>query len=425
VRRPLLLLFAFAAAAFIGCGIDAVASKTFDGAADGGNDGNPNLPPKGDGGDLDAPATDAPVDAPVESGPVRPDAGVVFVPSHIQPVYSLTAGAVVVNSASFVDTKNRTIALNGASPVVSPDIVFSDGVAVWSVDSLTTNARLTITGDRPLVIVALHDVVINFTVSAFGTGATPGPGGAAPGVGAGKGGNGTKTGNDASGGGGAGHGTPGNAGGDKAAVTGGVLGPLTNGNGALLIGGSGGGNGGGYAAGVCGGRGRGGAGGGALQISAVGSIVINSNGGIDVGGGGGGGGCKDNGGDKYSGGGGGGAGGLVYLESVAGITVTIGGTIEASGGGGGEGGDSNSFGNDGDDGPYPIGTAAGGFGTNGGNGGSGGNVSGSALPQRGSDGADTGGGGGGATGRVFLRTRGATLDVMGIISAQRTDDATF
>ncbi len=423
--RRSLLLFLFGAAAATGCGLDAVASKTFADGADGGTEGGPNLPPPGDGSSDRDGATDASVDAPIEGGPVRPDAGVAFVPSHIQPVYSLTAPAVVVSTASIVDTAARTIALNGAAPVVSPDIVFSDGVAVWSVDSLTTNARLTVTGDRPLVIVALHDVVINFTVSAFGNGATPGPGGAAPAAGAGKGTGGTKTGSDASGGGGAGHGTPGNVGGDKAAVKGGALGPLANALGALLAGGSGGGHGGGHAAGVCGGRGRGGAGGGALQISAARSIMISGSGGIDVGGGGGGGGCKNNGGESYSGGGGGGAGGLVFLESVAGIMVSAGATIEASGGAGGEGGDSNSFGNDGEDGPYPLFTAIGGFGTNGGNGGNGGNVSASALPQPGSNGADTGGGGGGATGRVFLRTRGATLNVTGLVSAQRTDDATF
>ena len=184
MRRSLLLLLLGGAAVAVGCGIDAVASKSFDDPTDGGTDGSPdgspNLPPKGDGGSDPDRAIDAAVDAPIEAGPVRPDAGVEFVPSHIQPVYSLNGKPVVVSTASFVDTKTRMVTLNAGAAVVSPDIVFSDGVAIWSVDSLTIDARLTVTGDRPLVIVARSDVAINFTVSAFGSGATPGPGGAAP-----------------------------------------------------------------------------------------------------------------------------------------------------------------------------------------------------------------------------------------------------
>ncbi|HSO36531.1 MAG TPA: hypothetical protein VLT33_28595 [Labilithrix sp.] len=424
MRRPLLFLALCAVAIGVGCGIDAVATKSFDVPPDaGGDETGVNLPPKTDGGDDAAP--DAPVDAPLEADAARPDAGIVFVPSHIQPVYSLTAPSVTVTSETFVDTTNLTLALNGAAAATSADLVLSDGVAIWSVDTLTTTARLRVVGGRALVIVARHDVTIGDTVSAFGTKGTPGPGGAAPAVGSGKGTNGTKTGNDASGGGGAGHGTAGAPGGDKAAVKGGALGGLANAAGALLVGGSGGGHGGGYAAGVCAGRGRGGAGGGALQISAVGTITVAVGGGIDVGGGGGGGGCKDNGGDKYSGGGGGGAGGLVYLEAVGGIDIV--GTLEASGGGGGEGGTSNNPGFDGDDGLFPPGPVLGGSGSgNGGNGGNGGVGGGVATPPgAGSPGGDTGGGGGGAMGRVFLRTRGVAPTVLGVIAAQRTDESTF
>ncbi len=422
MRRPLLFLLLAAA---VGCGIDAVATKSFDAVSEGGSEGGANLPPPpGEAGPTDA-AVDAPVDAAPEAGPVRPDAGVPFAPSHIQPVYSLTAPAVVVDAASTVDTSKRTIALNGAAAAVSPDIVFSDGAAIWSVDTLTTNASLTVIGDRPLVIVARGDVTINSVVLVYGSGGVAGPGGAPPATGAGKGTSGTKLGGDASGGGGAGHGTAGGVGGDKAAVKGGAFGPLANALGALL-GGSGGGHGGGYTAGVCGGRARGGAGGGALQISSVGKIVVNSAGGVDVGGGGGAGGCKNNGLDKYSGGGGGGAGGLVFFEAVGGIVINAGAVLEASGGAGGEGGDNNTNGADGQNGMYPYATAIGGFGAgNGGNGGNGGNLSVLALPQPGASGGDTGGGGGGAIGRVFLRTRGATLIVTGGIAAQRTDDMTF
>ena len=419
-------LFVLGVCTAFGCGLNAVASKTFEGPPDAGEPeaGIISLP-KNDGS-ADG-SGDAGPDGPVDAEADRPDAGVVFAPSHIQPVYTLTAGDVSISQASTIDTTNRTIALNGAAAVVSPDIVHSDGVAVWSVGSLTTDQRLTVVGDRPLVIVAARDVTIRFTVSAFGELAVPGPGGSLPALGAGKGTNGAKTGSDASGGGGAGHGTAGGVGGDKSGVKGGLAGVTVNANAATLIGGAGGGNGGGFALGTCGNSGRGGVGGGAIQISAVGRIIVTTTGGIDVGGGGGSGGCKNNGGSSYSGGGGGGAGGLVVLESVGGVQLDFGSTLGAPGGGGGEGGDSNSNGAPGGAGLYPSGLAfggSGGFGGNGGNGGVGGPFA--SAPGAGVAGGDTGGGGGGATGRVFLRTRGAAaLLVSGTVAAQRTDDPTF
>lgn len=422
MRRPLLFLLLLVAA--VGCGIDAVATKSFDGPPDPNAEGGPNLPPRGDAGDTDGPLADAPIDAPADAPLVRPDAGVVFEPSHVQPVYSLTAASVTITSTTTVDTKARTIALNGGVATISSDIVFSDGAAVWSVDSLTVTGKLIVVGDRPLVIVAHHDVTISAMISAFGEGSAPGPGGALPFTGAGRGLSGAKTGDDAAGGGGAGGGTAGKPGGDKGGVKAGLGGPIANPTGNVLVGGSGGGNGGGYAAKVCAEHGRGGAGGGAIQISAVGSITVDATGGIDVGGGGGRGGCRDNTTNKYSGGGGGGAGGLVFLESTTGIT--IGGTLEASGGGGGEGGAGgglNADGVDGEAGKYPIGTAFGGFGGFGGDGGNGG--VGPALAPTAGSGGDSGGGGGGATGLVFLRTRGATLAVSGLVAAVRTDDQTF
>jgi hypothetical protein len=412
----------------IGCGFDAVAGFPFgvDPTTEGGVDGSMS--------ELDATVDGALVDAEVEAGPIdaeadRPDAGVTFVPSHIQPAYSLTAPNVTIATDSVLDTTTRTIAIGGAAPVALTNMVHSDAFAVWSVGSLTINAtvQLTLRGTRPLVIVSAGTVTIRGQIDAYGDTDAPGPGGSGAAAGPGKGENGKKPGtNDASGGGGAGHATLGGTGGSKGAVTGGVAGPITNANGTTLIGGSGGGNGGGFGvAGACSDatRGRGGLGGGALQISSIGQIVVTISGGIDVGGGGGLGGCKNNGQDHYTGGGGGGAGGLVVLESIAGVQLDFGAVIAAAGGGGGEGGDANKMGGDGQPGPYPSGTALGGnvnAGGAGGNGGTGADTT-ATTPSAGAAGASAGGGGGSA-GRVFLGARApATITVDGNVRALRSD----
>jgi hypothetical protein len=413
----------------VGCGLNVEATGSFDSPEAGSNEGGGR--DAGDSAvDLEG-GVDATSDARVDAEATRPDAGVPFVPSHIQPVYSLTAGDITINDLTEINTTNRTIKIGSASPIVAADIVYSpiDNVAVWSVGALTVNAKLTVTGDYPLVIVAARNVEIHATIFAYGayTGgvAVPGPGGSLPASGAGKGSDGAKpAANDASGGGGAGHAVVGGLGGDDGPAKGGLGGLVTSDTGELLVGGSGGGNAGGFVLGTCGDRGRGGAGGGAVQISTVGKLLIGFAGGFDVGGGNGKGGCKNNGTDNYTGGGGGGAGGTVVLEAAGALVLQAGAVLEASGGGGGEGGDNNSFGFDGAPGGFPSGSAPGGFGTNGGNGGDGG-----VAPQGPGAGVngDTGGGGGGAYGRVLLRTRGATnlTDLGATILAERFADPTF
>ncbi len=394
--------------AVVSCGVDSAATGTF-------GDGP-------EGGLADSGVTDA-FDAGRDAESAPPDAAVAFAPSHIHSGYSLAADPVTIDVPTVVDTTALTIMREAGPAVVSPNMVASDGVAVWSVGSLTTNAMLTVTGDRPLVIVSRDDVVIQALVQVSASGGRPGAGGSAPATGSGRGLDGAKSGDNAAGGGGAGHGTAGGKGGNQSPASGGVAGPATNATG-VLTGGSGGGHGGGFDATRCAGHGRGGAGGGALQISAIGKIIIRA-GGIAAGGGGGDGGCKNDGEDKYTGGGGGGAGGLLFLESVEGIDLVEGATLAASGGAGGEGGDAVKFGDPGDDGPYPVDTAGGGSGATGGNGGDGGNAALGLSPEAGRNGGDSAGGGGGATGRLFLRTRGAKLVIKGIVSAQRTDDPTF
>jgi hypothetical protein len=419
----------------LGCGLDAVGSmeSTPSPLGEGGGADVAVAELDGAGGTdaSDAGEADAIADANVDAFVDRPDAGVVFVPSHIQPVYSLAAPNVTIATSSVLDTSARTITIGAGAPAPLTNLIHSDTFAVWSVGSFTVmpGATLTVTGARPLVIIAASTVDVRGHIAAYGDAALPGPGGLAAASGPGMGGSGGKaSANDISGGGGAGHATAGGAGGKKNAGVAGAAGLVANANGAALVGGSGGGHGGGFAAGTCSDptRGRGGVGGGAIQISAIGKILVATTGSVDVGGGGGAGGCKDNGAnDDYRGGGGGGAGGLVVLESVAGIQIDLGAELAAAGGGGGEGGGGNQMGQDGQAGPYPSFPASGGNAVGGGSGGSGGTGAGTTTTAPGSGlSGSTAGGGGGAAGRVFLGTRTpALLVVGGKVSALRSDFA--
>ena len=420
-------------AAMPACGLDAVGFLESDADAPIGEGGTTDvvLPDRDGAGGADGGAdadaiSDAGVDAPV----IRPDAGVVFAPTHIQPVYSLTAPNVTIATDSVVDTTARTITVGAAAPAPLTNLIHSETFAVWSVGSfvLDPNVTLTLTGTRPLVIVAASTVEVRGHIAAYGDVATPGAGGLAAAAGPGAGGTGAKaSATDISGGGGAGHATIGGLGGKINAGVAGAAGAIANANGATLVGGSGGGHGGGFTAAVCSDatRGRGGVGGGAIQISAVGKLLVASTGSVDVGGGGGSGGCKDNGADDYRGGGGGGAGGLVFFESVAGVEVLAGAELAAAGGAGGEGGDSNKMGADGQAGPYPSATALGGNANSGGKGGNGGTGAGATIAPPGPGlGGSTAGGGGGSVGRVFLGARAPALVVVGgKVSALRTDFA--
>ena len=376
------------------------------------------------------------VDAALDAEATRPDAGVLFVPSHIYPDYTLTAPSVHITSDTIVDTSAGTITLNGAAPAALATMVHSGDVSVWSVGKLAIDSGVTleVVGSRPLVVVSAGVVLIDGVFAVYSDRKRPGPGGAAPSSGAGKGADGIRpTSTVASGGGGAGHVTAGGAGGTQGAAAGGVEGPIVNANDALLVGGAGGGNGGGFAGNVCSDptRGTGGFGGGALQISAVGKITISSTGVIDAGGGAGLGGCKEGLPDDHlTGGGGGGAGGLVVLESTTAIDLQLGGEIAAGGGGGGEGGSTLDHGADGESGLSQSASisAMGGTGNGGGAGGNGGyGTVGTANSPFGGFGGVVGtggGGGGGSVGHLFLGSRApSTPTVNGKVGAMRSDFA--
>lgn len=411
------------------CGLDVVGTFTADASSfDAGREAS--LPPIGDGGPLDGvDAGDDPADAgPRDAESERPDAGVLFVPTHVSATaYSLSAPAFTVAAGSvvLVDTTKGEIKVDAAPEATSPHLKIDGSVAVLSAAAVDVSGRLEVRGMRPLVIVASGDVTVSGAIVARATARTAGPGGAPPGSGAGgtagAGGSGGTNG-EAGGGGGGGHGQVGAAGGGAVAINRGAGGTVSNANGANLVGGGGGGSGGSASANACMGAGVGGAGGGAFQISSVASVTIGLTGKVLLGGGGGRGGCRSNGGNTRTGGGGGGAGGLLYVEAVG--NVTIAGLVDARGGAGGEGGGNNVDGAFGADPDELLTTAAPGGDSNGsggagGNGGIDGIAAGTGVNE-----ASASGGGGGGIGRVVLRVRApAALDVQGTakLAAVRTD----
>jgi hypothetical protein len=262
-----------------------------------------------------------------------------FAPLHLANGDGMVGSATLtLSGAVTIDTSAPSISValpSGDTFDVRPQLAGGTDLAVLHVDGLvvTTGAIVTITGSRPLVIVAGGDVTIAGTLDAGAHGVTPGPGGAAPGLGSGAGTQGQHdAGTDSdTGGGGAGYGGGGAAGGVMSGCTV-TLNPGGGGPGygddpiTLLAGGSGGGPASGTS---CLPVDPGGAGGGALQISSQTQIDISGQ--INAGGGGGTGGTDCGQADVNSGAGGG-AGGAVVLQAPA-ITST--GTIAANGGGGG------------------------------------------------------------------------------------------
>jgi len=277
------------------------------------------------------------------------------------------------------------------------------------------NAILTITGNRPLILMSSGNVVIDGVIDVSARGPEPGPGGFAggqllgnaDGEGPGHGSGGSHASDDSDGGGGGGGlcGMGGD-GGVGSGTAGGVGGESIAGDWRLvpLHGGSGGGRGRGLITMDSIGS-AGGAGGGALQISALGNMTVR--GGILAGGGGGRGGSSaimlptSTG----SSGGGGGSGGTVLLEALS-VTLSGDGFIRAIGGAGGGGADDTSSGGTGEDGVLAV-TRAGG-GASGGDLGADGGDSGGDDQLPGDSGRENnrrggnGGGGGGSAGCVVV-----------------------
>jgi len=349
------------------------------------------------------------------------DLSTVFVPSHV-PASTYKPGAIDLAGLRAVDTDALQIDLGAGLVQPPPGVVFAafGGIAVLSVGGLSIDFDVSVTGSRPLAIVAARAVVVDHAVNASADLASAGPGGMIVAIAQGLGGNGANSGFSDGGGGGGGYSTIGGAGGGAGgtsttpAAAGGPAGAsytVTNVN---FFGGSPGGNG--SSACNTGLTSVGGAGGGALQISSAVSIEIKANGRLSVNGGGGTGGCKGNG----ASGGGGGSAGVVFLEAP---TVSVAGKLTANGGGGGSGSIfPNTDGSNGDNG-HLDGTQGTGGQTGGGHGGNGGSSAGPATA--GAYATNNGGGGGGAAGFIWLRTRGTQAATTGIVSPSASFDTSL
>jgi hypothetical protein len=281
-------------------------------------------------------------------------------------------------------------------------------VLLASVNNFTVSddANISVTGNRPLVIAVWENAVIDGDINASASLAGTGPGGAntvtteCPASAVGN--PGTTTTPSHGGGGGAFQGA------------GGIGGSASSGNGVglpvptVIRGGCGGGSGGQSSGGVVGTRG---AGGGAVQITARVSITIPAGGSIAAGGGAG-----SFGRIAYGGAGGGGSGGYIGLETP---TLTVAGVLAANGGAGGGGASDVAQGSPGANGLTSANPAIGGPGATvsnvgacgkGGNGSAGGTLTG----DPGVTTSCGGGGGGGGAGYILFWS--PTTNVTGTVS---------
>ncbi|WP_224242401.1 putative metal-binding motif-containing protein [Hyalangium gracile] len=319
----------------------------------------------------------------------------------------------------------------------TPVVVTEGGkeMVLVAMSSLNLGADLILRGTRPVILAVYGDASLNHSILANGTfvGGVPTPGaGGNQDCATRRGDPGVLANNAGGGGGGAGGGTAGaagNSGRGSNGAGGGGGGAGSAGGGGLvpLVGGCPGGNGGGGAAEA----GLGGAGGGAVQVSVARTLTVNQ---WVTASGGGGGGARGstvvNG--HAGGGGGGGSGGRVLLE--ANRLVLAGSTrLTANGGGGGEGAgyldfDSQSMGENGEDGPRSSALQASGGNDgsySGGNGGLGGALvgpTGGLAGESYSGSKGGGGGGGGAVGHIRLRSR-EVCSINGAIISPTTNTA--
>ncbi len=339
-------------------------------------------------------------------------------------VGDVTLQQVTINTTGDAAIPNGTIG-QATLAVVRQEPEGGD-LVVLRADHLTIDGELLVEGARPLVLIARTiEITATGKISAQARGDIPGNNGGIPG-GEGGGGPGRRDGAAHTGGGGGGFATPGGEGGIRECAgvesTAGGGGGLAIGEPRLrvLVGGGAGGFGGtecGTAAMPPG------AGGGAIQLSALESILLASGSQIRVDGGGGKGGvsCSR---FQDAGGSGGGAGGAIYLDAP---TIENRGMLAANGGSGGGAGDFGDFGtmNNGTGGPGVDGStsfaAVAGGGGNPPRGTSGGGAGASEPPASGASSTScietNTGGGGGAAGRIVLR---GAVTLMGQVSPDPT-----
>jgi hypothetical protein len=341
-------------------------------------------------GDGDSSITgDAPIDALMIGIDFLPASEETFGSSNYNPTTNV-----------LVDTTAMTVMPSLPSGVTFTVGMQDDGtaIAIWRANDFTIASGRTfaVTGEKPLAILAGHDMTITGILDVGGKLGTRGPGGSPPSAGPGAGvtgvhDDGTGSTYDDSGGGGASFGTSGAHGGDVGNFAGGN--PGTTYTLVGLRGGSGGG-----AAGVC--SNVGGAGGGAVLLYAVHKMHIN--GFVNAGGGGGGGGvisCATGSGA----GAGGGSGGAIWVQSS---DLDGAGVLAANGGGGGGASYVNvADGGNGQDGKASMSSVAtGGTKANSSEASVGGNgaIQGTGATSPGDLNAGNGGGGGGGLGRIVI-----------------------
>lgn len=269
-------------------------------------------------------------------------------------------------------------------------------LAIWVFSDLKiSGGTITFTGDASVVIASARDLTVeaDALLDVGAKRSVPGPGGFAGG-GYAKSGLGCAPGQGTTnGGGGGGFGTDG-ASAELADSGAGGLAASCDGNAALAVlrGGSGGGGGDDNDAGLA--IPFGGAGGGALQLSALGHLVVKGR--LSAGGGGG----RTPNGNNYRSGAGGGSGGAIFLEAPA-IAIAQTAGMYANGGGGGMFGKTNgcttTYAQDGLASLTPaMGDTCGGL--------SGGAGAAGSSPATSSVIGFGGGGGGGGLGRILLKT---------------------
>lgn len=274
-------------------------------------------------------------------------------------------------------------------------------------DTITVNGTVTVSGNRPLVLLGASGVTINGTIDASSNNIAGSTGPASPsgdcdafgqnpandGGGAGGGAGGTFMTQGGAGGTGDG-GSNVQAGTPAAAETAPVPKLRAGCNGQR------GGNGSSGAANASGAVGRGG---GAVYVVTGGTLSMTANGVINVSG------SAGSGGALFSGGSGAGSGGMIKLYAAT-LTAVAGARVMANGGGGAAGGDDAGTGNDGND-PDPAQpqTAAGGGTGAGANGGGG--FAGATAATKGSDGGNNKGGGGGGGGGGYIQSNLALTNV--------------
>lgn len=366
--------------------------------------------PPADRGDPDA------LPAPVDASAGAPEAAPV---AHVPPEgASAGTGRLILQDGAIIDTDSLTVNGQGYAAIPGAPIVFDrwpqvaggPELAVLHVgDFGVASGTVTVSGARPLVIIAGLEIRLAGMLDASATAQTPGPGGFDPAAGPSRGSDGQHAIEfEDGGGGGGGHGSPGGEGGSATCTSvddcseGGAGGAAYDASGpSVLQGGSGGGAGSIVSEDDECVPSRGGAGGGAVQLTALMRIRIEGAGGVHVGGGGGGAGSPDRLCGENGGGSGGGAGGAIFLQAP---DIVHQGLLAANGGGGGAGA-SESAQNPGADAlasdqPAPGGERVNDFGHPGGCG----DALAASCVREGTDGEGNAGGGGGGAGRIVVIT---------------------